>query len=324
MRWQPLVAIRQALEATGKPFVANADGTFVADDSTIPTATPSADAGPGLPTPGEGGRPNRNRPRTDRPARPRPTVNPYDNRDPLDDTPSFGTRNDPPDLDRGLIAYWKFDGAGMQRPAVDRANVGEPDIQPIRLPKQITPHIAGAMSNSTVTWSHAPWLERPSGAFTFALWFRPHSIGGTQIISGKRGAQPPSREWHLARSGDRVYARFHDDDAKNTEVLLASPRGSLQLNRWTLAVIRFDESGDVDGYRQSLWVGTEDSKVLIRRSSRTAITLPVTNVQFTIGDDESGVPLDGDVDEAAYWDRALTDAEVKLYFNDGAGRTVPF
>ena len=80
----------------------------------------------------------------------------------------------------------------------------------------------------------------------------------------------------------------------------------------------------MDGYRESLWVGSDQGERLYRHNLRTEMNMPVTNVPFTIGDDDSGVPLNGDFDEAAYWDRALTDAEVQLYYNDGAGRTVPF
>ena len=105
---------------------------------------------------------------------------------------------------------------------------------------------------------------------------------------------------------------------------MASPDGALKLDRWALAVIRYDESGAVDGYRQSLWVGTEASKSLLRKTARTTMKMPVTTTRFGIGDDEGGVALDGDIDEAAYWNRALTDAEVELYYNDGAGQMAPF
>ena len=255
---------------------------------------------------------------------PRPPVRPNnpagnDNRDPLDDTPSFGTPSDPPDLKRGLTAYWKFDQKGIQRPTIDNAGVGGPSHQFNRAPASADAHLSGAVRNPILFWDHASWAERSGDGFTFALWFRPNSVKGSQSIAGKRALSAPDREWHLVRSNDRVFARFHDDSPENKETLIASPHGSVELNKWTLAVIRWDKAGRTDGFRQSLWLGNENGNALARSNNRMVMNIPITQARFGIGDDDSGVSLDGDIDEAAYWNRPLNNEEVQLYFNDGKG-----
>ena len=324
----PILALLYALASVSN-FAATGEG-----DSTLAGVTEGDDSdsdasadGLGLPVPGESHSDGDDEPgfeQPPRPPRPNPSVDPYDNRDPLDNTPSFGSGRIPADLDRGLVAYWNFSNSGIQRPAIDRGNVGEPDQQSSRSPDQTTGLVGEAVKNPVLRWQHAPWLERSEGAFTFAIWFRPHSVSGSMSIAGKRQIQAPGREWHLIRSADRVFARFHGDGAENKELLLASPVASLKQNRWAFAALRFDATGSVDGYRQTLWVGTEDSGRLLRQDSQTEMTMPVTSTDFCIGDDDSGVPLKGELDEAAYWNRALTGEEVNSYYNGGKGRAAPF
>jgi len=162
-----------------------------------------------------------------------------------------------------------------------------------------------------------------TGEFSFAGWFYPENLTGSQGLASKAG-DITTREWTVIRSSSQIYLQFFDA-ASSQIVLIAAPSGSLALNQWNFIGFGIDDDEDVNGYQLVLWYSNAGNSNALESLTRTGLAAVgnQTGVPFRLGNSYSGTQLNGLIDGVHMWDRMLTDAEWAEVFNSYAGSFYP-
>jgi hypothetical protein len=212
------------------------------------------------------------------------------------------------DFQTGLIGYWPFDGNGNDLSGNGRNLnlVGNPGFAPGLFGQALDLHGNGSQFAQRPV--DDPLFRLGSSDFTIQIWVNFHSHNREQTLIEKfNGAGGPG--WTLTTPG-RHFQFFSGATGP-----INSPDGLTTPGVWHDVLAR--RSGStfdlfVDG---SLVAATTRNQTLFG-----------TSLPLLVGRRDSGDPrnfsVDGRLDEAAIWNRALTDTEIAILWNGGKGTPV--
>lgn len=212
-------------------------------------------------------------------------------------------------LTDNLIGYWAFEGSGADGSGGGRdvslygsATYGTGLFgQALSLPGQTGSFAARQIDDEIYNFG--------SGDFTIQVWVKFNSTSGEQTIFEKfTGSNGPG--WTLTKL-QNGYPRFHAQDYITQD----HSNNINTTGSWHHLLIRRQENSF------SYFV---DGKPIEAISADT-ITTTRKPLLFGHRDGTGGqdFPLNGLIDEAAIWSRALSDTEINYLYNSGAGNPVP-
>lgn len=210
-------------------------------------------------------------------------------------------------LTTDLISYWSLSDANDAHGSNHLTN------------NNSVPFVAGKVGNAAdfeASSSHS--LTRADNAglstgdidFTIACWVNLESTGGNRSIFQK--ADSNGLEYDLMTNGGTFQFRVSSGTGFANLTLVAGPNNGATTSTWFFLVAEHDSVND-----------------LIKLSIDGGA---FTTAAYSSGSYDSGAPVnlggyvafgeytDGLVDEAAFWKRCLSDAEVDELYNAGAGR----
>lgn len=197
----------------------------------------------------------------------------------------------------GLIAYWKMDETSGNR----ADSVGSNALVPAASLGSTTGKIGNAANVTDVgdNWMNAANnVFASDAAFTFALWINPSGTGGVASLG------------NLAFGLDFVPG---DSAVLYYNSLSGNVQHSYTPSQWNNTVIRYDAT--------TLSINVDDGTPATQAIALTAGTGLGLRVGGRHGD---GSNITAAIDEAGYWNRALSAAEQTAWHNGGAGITYPF
>lgn len=213
------------------------------------------------------------------------------------------------------VAYWKLDEATGTR--ADATGNGH-DLSASGAPGSASGQIGNALSLSGAATDHlfaadAPAVS-PSGSFTYALWVyfttktKNHHLLNHGVFAPNAGYA--LRRYHAA---DKLQWGVSADGASTVIAELAAP----PVGEWHLVIVGCDSAAN---------------EISIQLDDGAPVTAPHTGCAFDsamdlkLGINQTGSTgtLDGRIDEAGLWHRALSGAERAELWNGGSGITWPF
>ena len=227
----------------------------------------------------------------------------------------------PSSLVNGLLAYWKLEEASGSRADSAGSNT--------LTDNNTVTQGAGKIGNAAqFTAANIEYLNKTGTTFKFAgvdftaaAWVNPTSLASAGSDSGRGIMRSLSGDttgdWSMgvvANGGIRLY-HWQSNGNDTTGKRLSVSSGLTPLSTWTHLVYR--RSSGV----YTLWVNG------VSQSFTVAATLTGWgNVGFEMGRNfpQAVYSWDGLIDEAAIWDRGITDAEIATLYNSGAGNQYPF
>jgi len=208
----------------------------------------------------------------------------------------------PSSLSTGLIAWWPFNGNGADATGhgYDLNLVGNPTFAPGRFGQAIS--LNGTGDQYAVRPGNDAAFNFGSGDFTVAIWayFNQHLDEQTLIEKWTGDGGPgwtlttPIDAYQLASD---VYSGFGDYDPGHWHMYLAEKSGDT-------AYLYFDTTLIASAFARDL--GTPSDPLLIGRRNAA---------------DGRIFGVDGMLDDAAIWDRALSDSEIALLYQNGVTST---
>lgn len=210
----------------------------------------------------------------------------------------------------GLVAYWKFDEAGSPATFADAVNgftgTNNNGIIANGATGKINNGIFIQNNNQGVTVSNTLDLRASATPFSVALWFQIQGIQAGGAMIGEWGATRNDFVLFCSSAPLQSIISFvaSDDAAVTTQI--DGPQ--IGLFAWTYFVFGFD-----------------GSKIFMYINAGAPITAAKAAVRrgggsFIIGNYQGlTLPVPGYIDEVAYYNRALSAAEVSLLYNGGAG-----
>lgn len=202
----------------------------------------------------------------------------------------------------GLLAFYKLsdltDSSGNNRTLTNNDNVS---------------FASGKIGNAAVF--DVGWLSSEetidfTGGFSVGCWVN---------ISSSDSLHPAVSQWqgglgafYIGTANEQyVFATCHDENVSNPTWLYG---GTAALNEWVYMV------GTYDGTTEKLYV----NNVLIASQPTSQLVNPSVG-QFKIGtfDDGGEFVFNGSIDAVGIWNRALSNAEITLLYNNGNGIELP-
>ena len=226
------------------------------------------------------------------------------------DDPDFTAGSD---LAQGLIAYWAFEGSFEDGVG---PNHGTPQGHAAIVSAGKIGQCATFSNDDSYITMPEPIIDPGTGndgpkaddALTLAIWAFPTACGNRGLLSyggtGNRAHfyQRLEGSCKLTLSGDHG---VHD--------AWTTTSAAIQQNVWTHVVTSYDGAAG------------NTAKIYFNAVLQKQFTLPTDmlwQAKARIGRDEyNDNPFKGNLDEAAVWKRALTDAEVAQLYNGGKGQT---
>lgn len=215
----------------------------------------------------------------------------------------------------GLISYWKLDEASGN--AVD--SHGSNTLTDNNTATVITGKIGNARDLNWSAGEHFSLADNASLStgdidFTFSVWHRVDSVGGTQMIIAKDTSGGGNREYIVIFNASSGRFAFGAYTATDSETLVdATSTGSLSLGTWYFIVAWYSASLD------TMYIQVNNGTV------HTASKGPLQasgNATFMLGRRQyPGFPdqLDGVIDEVGFWKRVLSSQEREALYNAGNG-----
>ena len=218
----------------------------------------------------------------------------------------------------GLVAYWSMDSVSGTT-VFD--TFGSRDMTALGTPSFVSGKHFDSYDMGTANENYGELQAAlPNGTnYTFRAWVKPnktamnlHANGGW--IASDRSGTASGTDWSLNyRTSDQTYtfAVFG-----NPHSLVAQPLSTNVLhNTWQHVVGVCDASNG----KVKLWVDGVKSEEILTFIPNDGSTLPfrIGQASWTLGAD---LKYHGEIDEVAFWTRALTDDEVVADYNDGKGR----
>jgi hypothetical protein len=221
-------------------------------------------------------------------------------------------------LTNNLIGYWKFDNTGADSSAGGRdldlyGGVGFATGlfgQALDLHRDATQYAQRPVNDSIYNFS--------TSDFTIQVWVNLNSIVGEQILLEKFdavvGSGPgwtltyypgwPSPESEKLHFYTEASARIYSND-------LQIPTG-----QWHQIIMRRDDS-TFELFYDNMLIGREINSNIFQ-DSNYPLVVGRRNPEMSYAK-----PLDGELDEIAIWNRALTGHEIAMLYNDGSGYEIP-
>lgn len=215
------------------------------------------------------------------------------------------------DLTCGPLAYWAFDGDGVDQAAGrDLTLKGAPGFATGLFGKALDLH---HMSSQYATREKEgqPYndeiFDLTTTDFTVQAWLYFYSVSGEQTFVEKfNGQGGPS--WTFTKlTGNQLHAYFSGGAQWTSSAL------SLPLQVWHQALLRHRKGQGTDIFYNGQLIVQGGAG----EPQPTAMPLLIGKRNSADGRDFS---FDGRIDEVAIWTRALTDSEVLYLYNDGQGR----
>ena len=170
---------------------------------------------------------------------------------------------------------------------------------------------------ASVVVPDAPELN-PKSQFTVMAWTRPRQrAGDTAIISKMGGAAPEGYTFGFRPVNAALFVQFNapGEPWAANELSIALPQ-PLAAREWTHV------AGSYDGQSLHLY---QDGKLLGSKRVGTKSIGSSGNFRISCDDNNPGVCFHGLIDDAAFFDRALTEAEIETIYRgtaDGKGQRV--
>lgn len=146
-----------------------------------------------------------------------------------------------------------------------------------------------------------------TGDFTVLLWFKASSRDGTGFLLAKNDNMPTTPSWSLSRHGADVQVLLVDDRLRGASVA----RTCQNITEWSFAGFVVDRRKR----RLTLFINGEPvGETALRPDSVFVGSNPIT----LVGRGPSAIqPFKGYIDEIAVFSRALSDQQVKSFYNAG-------
>jgi len=221
----------------------------------------------------------------------------------------------------GLVAYWKHDEASGDVldahgtfPLSESAAMADVASGQRNSARDYNGRVA---SFASTTGTDLDARNSPMTSWSFSLWVKivtANAVGGTWLIEqydSGAGAQGWGCSWR--HHTDDTVAVFYLDDQAATQAVATAAAQTLNDGAWHLICGGFDaDSGD-------LWVSV-DGSTIETATTTDPIETTVTTTDFTLGNNESFASFsDHYIDEAGFWNVALTQAKVDDLWVSGSG-----
>jgi len=175
-----------------------------------------------------------------------------------------------------------------------------------------------------------------TGSYTASIWFNLDSISGTQLFFSKGNSVSGDNGWSMwfnTFNGGTLYARGEYTGSNNATENLAVSRTTPATGGWHhLALVLDNASGNWIGYFDGMGSGvsgTENGWSVGGGGGDTNVFTPGRD--FSNADNlligrrsDAGTPFDGQNDDAAVWNEALSVGEVRALFTMGSEPDLQF
>lgn len=221
----------------------------------------------------------------------------------------------PTSVDTGLKGYWSFNAPDMNgTSAYDRSGAGNTGTLtggPTRTIGKIGQALNMVAASSYVTIPDSASLS-PTAAFTLSFWIRPTATvtGSEKTLVLK--SETSQRTFHV-QSTSAGAVKFNvassiGDSGSNYGV---SPDGVIVQNQWTHVTTVFDGAGSGNSGRAKIYINGVEQPVTY--TGTIAATVPNATSPLVFGS-----LLTATYDEARFYSRALSAAEIKGLYDVGA------
>lgn len=231
--------------------------------------------------------------------------------------------NTPIDLTNGLRNYWKLDEASGTR----FDSVGNDDMTNVVGTPLQSPGVIGSSlgvrkpSTDFVSSPTFPQLSTFTNGFSFSFWVKYKSFNDAnrfQFVISKENRDFGQRGFSLATTSDNRVMRFALWNTLGNPIFINSSKPKV-LDQWFHVVATFDAvtremvlytDGDLDG--TDTFVGD------LGQPSSAHLCLGTFRQQDSIS--YSDILGDMDIDEVGFWERPLSETEVRWLYNNSRGR----
>lgn len=227
------------------------------------------------------------------------------------------------DLTRGLVGWWTLAELSGTR--------ADSHVNALSLTDNNTvtrnPGVSGVTGDAAqFTAANSEYLNRAdeaafrTDAMTFACWAYADTLTGGMEIATRFNTTGNQRHWRMLLNGPTtrfiVQASSDGTDAGAT-IFTFEALGQPVAATWYLLVWSHDPVAD--RVRLSANAGTVDE------TAYTSGLFASSTADFTLGAQHGGTGtfFNGRVDEAALWNRELTQREIVWLYSAGSGRTYP-
>lgn len=214
----------------------------------------------------------------------------------------------------GLIEYWEFDGnfsAGLDETndgVLEQTGVGKASFVAGKFGSAVDLENSGGAGNQAIINVGDPGeFAFEAGSMSVSVWYTTESLytGWNTLISQGEG-----NNWRIARHGSsETNLKYSVGGPGNVPAYLDQ-----QDESWHHVAVTHDATGNITMYIDGEEAASEGAWVLSNGAG-----LPL---QIGGNPQAANRGWDGNIDDVAIWDRALTPEEVALIWNDGAGASV--
>lgn len=218
-------------------------------------------------------------------------------------------------LNNGLISYWKLDETSGTR--IDSEPTGTPqnltDINSVGYTNGIIGNAASFIKANTEYLSAADSTDLSTFA-SAACWLRLRTFVTSTTIMGQWTTLGSQASWRTYLNASTGKFEFDvSDDGVTTTSQQATAFGTPVTNVLMFVYVAYDSTNN------TISISVNDGTV---NSQAYALGLHDSTGEFRFGNSGSGSTLfDGEIDEAALYNRVLTTNEVTRLYNLGVGKT---
>lgn len=153
-----------------------------------------------------------------------------------------------------------------------------------------------------------------TGSFTLAFWYKPDATGPYLVTK-----MFLAKAWEVYMKDDGTIAFLTTDSAAGVDDLVS---GGAIINDWNFIAVSWDATTKV----KKLYLNDASPVTSTLANGLTTSAVYSSHFQLSTPDlqDSSSIPASFGLDETTVWGRVLTDTEVALLYNLGAGLTYPF
>lgn len=226
----------------------------------------------------------------------------------------------------GLKAYWKLDeSSGTREDYIGSNDFAE--VGPVGSTVGILDDAAGAFSETNYLEAPHSADLAPTGDFSISFWIRPTTVEGIKFVLTKgltSGAASLDRSYNVWLSGGTVIFNCNATDGTTVASSQVSAiNNSVTSSSWNLVVLVADFTNEL------LKVSVNNSTFETAALWDSDLSLSDTGLPLKLGideylDDSFRFPFIGHIDELGIWDGAISQSEVEMLYNSGAGLGPPF
>jgi hypothetical protein len=222
--------------------------------------------------------------------------------------------SDNPDLKRGLVGYWSFDGNSMAGTRAHdmsgQGNHGTLTGGPTKVVGKLGQALSFDGTDDRIDIPNATNFALSS--FTISAWAKKNGTNFDGIFSHNRLPLPADTHYHLRfENNGSIYCLAGDDDGSGYLVIVPVSGGT---SGWHHLVCRF-QSDALSAYADGVLLGTDTS------GTYTPDTSDATEIGRIVR--SGGSTFDwakGSIDEVRVYNRALSADEIKRLYNMGTPR----